>query len=255
MRKKIVGSSWKMHINSLQEGERLAKGITAALAPLTCDIEVFILPPFPMIQPLSALFRNTPVKWGAQNVAYLEKGALTGEVPPDLLTELECSYVEVGHAERRQYFSESDTIVNKKVKLCLQYNLVPVICIGELAEDLKNKNAKVRLHSQILWAIDGIPEEQLQRVIFAYEPVWAIGKEKAADKSYVEEMHGYIRTVVAQNFGSETGEKIRIIYGGSVSPQFAYDISQSKYVDGVFIGRYGLNAENFAAMVTAFNNL
>lgn len=255
MRKRIVGSSWKMHVSSLEAGAVLARNIASEVMKMTCDIDIFILPAFPIIPQVSEIFCNTPIKWGAQNVAFIEQGALTGEVPPDLLIGLGCTYVEIGHAERRQYFSETDTIVNQKVKLCLQYELVPIICIGETAEDLQHNTAMVRLQSQVLWALDGISKEKIAQVVFAYEPVWAIGKEKAADVDYVENMHYHIRNVIAQNFGHSVGEKIRIIYGGSVSPDSAVDLSRKENVDGVFVGRYGLKADNFARIVHSFNEI
>ena len=255
MRRRIVCSSWKMHINSLEAGTALARDIAGEITKMTCNIDIFILPAFPIIPAVSDIFHNTPIKWGAQNVAFLEQGALTGEVPPDLLTGLSCTYVEIGHAERRQYFSETDTIVNQKVKLCLQYGLVPIICLGETAEDIGNNTAKVRLQSQVLWALNEIPQEKMTQVIFAYEPVWAIGKEKAAQVDYVENMHGHIRNVISQNFGSTIAEETRIIYGGSVSPDSAVDLSKQENVDGVFVGRYGLKADNFARIVRAFNEL
>lgn len=248
MRKRIVGSSWKMHINSIKDGVNLANQIKELVGYIE-DMDVFILPTFPMINFIADVFNGSKIGWGAQNVCFEEKGAFTGEVPIKILKELGCRYVEIGHAERRALFNESDEIVNKKVKLCCNYNLVPIICIGETKEDLDNKVQNIRIKTQVLWALNGLKEEDIKNIILAYEPVWAIGQEEAAKADYVKDMHKFIRGIIAEVYGAETAEAIRIIYGGSVSPESAKVLSKYKDIDGLFIGRFGLNAENFKSIV------
>jgi triosephosphate isomerase (TIM) len=248
MRKKIVGSSWKMHINSIKDGVELAKEIRNYVGEIE-EADVFILPTFPMIKFISDVFKGSKIKWGAQNVCFEEKGAYTGEVPIQVLKELGCSYVELGHAERRALFNESDEVINKKVKLCIKHNLVPIVCIGETQEDLNNDVDDIRLKTQILWALEGINKEEAKNVIFAYEPVWAIGQKEAAEAEYVRNVHEFIRKVISDIYGSETSEEIRIIYGGSVSPESAKVLTKYDEIDGLFIGRFGLKAENFKSMV------
>ncbi|MGF7431914.1 triose-phosphate isomerase [Thermoanaerobacterium thermosaccharolyticum] len=248
MRKKIVGASWKMHINSIKNGLELAKEIKDYVGNID-DIEMFILPAFPMIKLIADILKGTSIKWGAQNMCFSEKGAYTGEVPPQILKELECNYVEIGHAERRMLFNERDETVNKKVKLSLKYGLIPIVCIGETQEDLDNNFQNVKLRTQVLWALNGIEKQEMREIIFAYEPVWAIGKQKTADPEYVQSMHSFIRNVIIENYGYEAGNSIRIIYGGSVSPESASLLTKYGDVDGLFVGRFGLNAQNFKSIV------
>ena len=248
MRKRIVGSSWKMHINSIKDGVDLAKEIRGYVGDIE-ETEVFILPTFPMIKFISDVFIGSKIRWGAQNICFEEKGPYTGEVPIQVVKELECSYIEIGHAERRALFNETDEIVNKKVRLCIKYNLVPVICIGETRKDLNNKVVDIRLKTQVLWALHGLSKEDIKKVIFAYEPVWAIGQKEAANADYVQKIHKFIRGVISKEYGSEISEAVRIIYGGSVSPESAKTLSKYKDIDGLFIGRFGLEAESFKNMV------
>lgn len=248
MRKKIVGSSWKMHVNTIKDGVDLAKKIREYVGNID-DTDIFILPTFPMIKFIADIFDGSKIGWGSQNVCFEEKGAYTGEVPVEILKELECTYVEIGHAERRGLFNESDEIVNKKVRLCNKHNLVPIVCIGETKEDLDNKVQNIRIRTQVLWALDGLKKEDVKKVILAYEPVWAIGEKEAAKADYVQNMHKFIRGVIAEGYGNETAEAVRIIYGGSVSPESAKDLSRYKDIDGLFIGRFGLKPENFKSIV------
>lgn len=248
MRKKVIGSSWKMHINSINEGILLAEEIKRLVSDSE-ETDLFILPSFPMIKDISNIFKDSNVKWGAQNVAFEETGAFTGEVPIEVLVELGCTYIEVGHAERREMFNETDDIINRKVKLCIKNNIVPIICIGETKKDLDNCLGKIRIKSQVLWAIEGLSKEKVESIIFAYEPVWAIGKAEPADKEYVQNIHYYIRKIISDELGKEVSEKIRIIYGGSVSAENSKELLDCKDVDGLFIGRFGLKSENFDKIV------
>ncbi|SKA87722.1 triosephosphate isomerase [Clostridium sp. USBA 49] len=248
MRKKIVGSSWKMHINSIKDGIKLAEQIKENLGNVE-DVEIFILPTFPMIKFIADVFKGSNIGWGAQNMCFEEKGAYTGEVPANILKELECAYVEIGHAERRVLFNETDEIVNKKVKLCYKYDLVPIVCIGETQKDLDNKLQNIKLKTQVLWALNGLEKEEMKKIIFAYEPVWAIGQSEAANPKYVQSVHEFIRNVIKEEYGSEVSENVRIIYGGSVSPESAKVLTKYNDIDGLFIGRFGLKAENFKSMI------
>lgn len=253
MRKRIVGSSWKMHINSIEDGIELAQNIKEYVGNIK-EVEVFILPTFPMIKFIADIFNKSNIGWGAQNVCSEEKGAYTGEVPINVLRELGCSYVEVGHAERRALFNESEESINKKVRLCSEYNLVPIICIGETQEDLNNNLEFVRIKTQILWALEGLSSEEVKRVILAYEPVWAIGQKQSAEAEYVQSIHKFIRKVIDERYGKDTAEEIRIIYGGSVSPESAKVLRKHNDIDGLFIGRFGLKAENFNNIVETMKN-
>lgn len=248
MRKQIIGSSWKMHINSLDEGVETAKRMKELVGSEE-RVEIFFIPTFPLIPFIGNVFQGSKIKWGAQNMCYEERGAYTGEVPPRVLKDIGCSYVELGHAERRAYFNEKDELINRKTKLSMQYDIIPVVCIGEDEYDKIHGIGKVKLLTQTLWALDGLSTEEMKKVILAYEPVWAIGKEKSASEDYVEDIHRYIREQIKNIYGKDVAEEIRIIYGGSVSPNNAEKLMSKENIDGLFIGRFGLNSENFKKIV------
>lgn len=248
MRKQIVGASWKMHVNNLTDATYLAQKINEYVGNIG-DVEIFILPTFPIIKHIADIFKGSKIGWGSQNICFEEKGAFTGEVPPQVLKDLGCTYAEIGHAERRHLFNETDEIVNKKVKLSLKYHLIPVVCIGETKDDKDNKFTKIRLKTQVLWALDGLEKDDIKKVIFAYEPVWAIGQQKSADASYVQDIHLYIRNVIKDEYGEKIGDLVRIIYGGSVTPESSQTLMRQKDIDGLFIGRFGLEPSNFKKIV------
>lgn len=250
MRRKIVGASWKNHISSIENGTSLAKQMADAVGNVS-QVEIFFLPAYPLIPRLVDAFRSTQIGWGAQNVGFAESGAFTGEVPARMLQELGCTYAEIGHAERRAIFNETDEMVNRKVKVALKYGMVPVICIGETKEDKENGFEQIRLKTQVEWALNGLQADEVGKVILAYEPVWAIGQQAGADPGYVNSMHTFIRTQVSCSCGPDAAEAVRIIYGGSVTPESARELIQYKDIDGLFIGRFGLKAENFKKMVQA----
>ena len=254
MRKKVVASSWKMHINSIVEGKNLAKDICNEVGNIE-DVEMFILPTFPMIQTVANEFEGSNIKYGAQNVCFAEKGAYTGEVSANILKEIGCSYVELGHAERKAMFAEDDVLVNRKVKICEKYDLIPIVCIGETKEDLDNNIGQQVLKTQVEWALEGLSEDFRKKVILAYEPVWAIGQPKAANPEYVNETHKYIRRVIENEYKKEVANCIRIIYGGSVSPETAPELVKYEDIDGLFIGRFGLKGKNFKSMVQSTLNV
>lgn len=253
MRRKIVGASWKMHVDSIEQGVRLTRSIKELVGHIR-EIEMFILPPFPMIFDVSGALKNCTIKWGSQNIAHKEKGALTGEVPPRILKEIGCTYVEIGHAERRRYFNETDEMVNKKVKLSIKYDMIPVICIGETLADKDDTVTVARLKTQVLWALHGLTEDELEKVILAYEPVWAIGQSISADPQYVSHIHTIIRGFIKREYGPKAAREIRIIYGGSVDPGSAKSLSRFDDIDGVFVGRSGLVAENFKDIVNGLSS-
>jgi triosephosphate isomerase len=248
MRRQIVSSSWKMHINSLDIGVNTAKALKEYVGNED-KVEIFILPTFPLIAHLADVFKDSKIGYGAQNMCHEEKGAFTGEVPPQILKELGSSYVEIGHAERRSYFNETNEIVNKKIRLAFKYNLTPVVCIGENEKDKEEGITRIKLKDQVLWSLDNLDEADMKKVIFAYEPVWAIGKQQSADSNYVEDIHAFIRNQIKDNYGENVSKDIRIIYGGSVNVDNIEKLTVKDNIDGFFIGRFGLKPENFKTMV------
>ena len=211
MRKKIVGSSWKMHINSIVDATNLAQSISKKVGQRD-DVDLFFLPPFVLIERVKEIFSNTNILVGAQNCAPIDKGAMTGEVPINLLKETGCHYVELGHAERKEFFNETDSMVAQKVKLCEEYGLVPIVCIGEKQSDIDLGQSEMTLKSQVLWTLELLSEEYRKNVILAYEPVWAIGQAESADKEYIEKTHKLLRQIVRDNYSDDLADSIRIIY-------------------------------------------
>ncbi|TFG82537.1 MAG: triose-phosphate isomerase [Erysipelotrichales bacterium] len=248
MRRKIVGSSWKMHINTRYEVERIAREIRD-LTKGVDEIEMFIFPTFPIIEHLSMILKGSNIGWGAQNMSFVDYGAFTGEVPAPTLVDLGCKYVELGHAERRGNFNETDQNVNQKVKLCFKYNMTPLVCVGESKQEKDEGVGHVRIKTQVLWALDGLNDEEIRQVIIAYEPVWAIGQQEGASAEYVENTHRFIRSLIADEFGNDVADAIRIIYGGSVKLESSKELIKKDNIDGLFLGRFALTAENYAAIV------
>lgn len=248
MRKKIVGSSWKMHVNTKSEVDSLATEIVDGVQNIE-NVDMFLIPTFPLIDHLANILRDSNVAWGAQNMAFVDYGAYTGEVPASTLADLGCTYIELGHAERRANFNETDYWVNKKVKLCLDAGLTPLVCIGETKSEKEDGVGRIRIKTQILWTLEGIERQEVSKVIFAYEPVWAIGQSEGADAEYVNDMHRFIRNVIASEYGNDIAQAIRIIYGGSVKLESAYDYISKENVDGLFTGRFALAAKNYIAIV------
>lgn len=251
MRKKIVGSSWKMHISSIEEATTLAQSILKKVGQRN-DVDLFFLPPFVLIERIKNIFGSSNILVGAQNCAPIESGAMTGEVPINLLKEIGCHYVELGHAERKEYFNETNSMVAQKVKLCEKYDLVPIVCIGEKQSDIDLGQSEMTLKAQILWTLELLSEDYRKKVILAYEPVWAIGQTESADKEYIEKTHKLLRQIVRDNYSDDLADSIRIIYGGSVSPKTASELSSIEDVDGLFIGRFGLSGEGFESIVNNF---
>ncbi|MDP2814979.1 MAG: triose-phosphate isomerase [Erysipelotrichaceae bacterium] len=248
MRKKIVGSSWKMHVNTKAQVDALALEIVEGVKNIE-NVDMFLIPTFPLIDHLANILRNSNVAWGAQNMAFVDYGAYTGEVPASTLADLQCTYIELGHAERRAHFNETDYAVNKKVNLCMDAGLTPLVCIGETKAEKEDGVGRIRIKTQIIWTLEGIEIEEVPKVIFAYEPVWAIGQPEGANPEYVNDMHRYIRDVIASEYGNDIAQKTRIIYGGSVKLESAHEYIRQENIDGLFTGRFALEAKNYIAIV------
>ncbi len=248
MIKKVIGASWKNHVYSINHGKTLITEIKNLVKDID-SIDMFILPTFPMIPMFMHILNGSNLQYGAQNVSFEEQGPYTGEVPPLVLKELGCKYIEIGHTERRNLFNETDKIINKKAKLTLKNEMTPVICIGESSDDKINKLDKTRIKTQILWSLDSIDKEDIGKIILAYEPAWAIGQQESADPDYVEDVHSFIKDILKNEYGIMASENIRIIYGGSVSPKNAELLLTKENIDGLFIGRFGLRPKNFKNIV------
>lgn len=246
MRKPIIAGNWKMN-NTKKESKTLAK----ELIPLVenANIDIVICPTYLSLDSVVDLTKNTSIKVGAQNMHFEESGAFTGEVSAEMLQELGIEYVIIGHSERRQYFNESNQTVNKKMVKALQSNLTPILCVGETLEEREENKAQVILTSQVEQGLKGLSKEEIERVIIAYEPIWAIGTGKTASSEDANEACGWIRDKVKELTDSETAETVRIQYGGSVKPANIKELMSQPHIDGALVGGASLKADQFAAIV------
>lgn len=250
MRKQIIAGNWKMHTD-LAEATILVEGIKAALAEGEVSREVVVCPPFTGLSTVADLIEDTDVRLGAQNMYFEPKGAFTGEVSPLMLTDVGCHYVILGHSERREYFSESDALINQKIKAAFQYDLIPILCVGESLAQREGNETQSFIDSQLTAGLEGLTAEQVSQMVIAYEPIWAIGTGKTATAEQAGEVCTAIRAKVAALFDAATAEALRIQYGGSVKGSNAKEILSQPDIDGALVGGASLKADDFMAIIKA----
>lgn len=250
MRKQIIAGNWKMHTD-LAEATILVEGIKAALAEGEATREVVVCPPFTGLSTVADLIEDTDVRLGAQNMYFEPKGAFTGEVSPLMLTDVGCHYVILGHSERREYFGESDALINQKIKAAFQYDLIPILCVGESLAQREANETQSFIDSQLTAGLQGLTAEQVSQMVIAYEPIWAIGTGKTATAEQAGEVCTAIRAKVAALFDKETAEALRIQYGGSVKGSNAKEILSQPDIDGALVGGASLKADDFMAIIKA----
>lgn len=247
MRKPIVGIGWKMYMNDIGASKELLREL-GSYADKYPHIETFLFPAAMHMESASAILSKTCLGFGAQNISEFETGNYTGENSVLLLKSLGGKYVEIGHAERRALFGETDEHVCKKVRLCKSHDITPVICVGETAESIERGINRALLREQVCRSFEGAVVDELSSTILVYEPVWAIGRDKPAQPEYVEEVHCYLREIIRELFG-DAADMLRIIYGGSNSPDTCRDFIRKENIDGLFVGRSALKAENFGKIL------
>jgi triosephosphate isomerase len=249
MRKPFVAGNWKMNKNVDQARQLVAEMVTDLNA--VKGVEKVICPPFTSLLSIAAMLKGTEIGLGAQNLHWEASGAYTGEVSPAMVAEF-CGYVIIGHSERRAYFGETDETVNKKTKAALAAGLIPIVCVGEtLAENEANQTSDVIIR-QILNGLKDIPAETAVSLVVAYEPVWAIGTGKAANPQIANDVTGkIIRPALITLFGQEVAQKMRVLYGGSVTGVNAAEYFGQSEVDGALVGGASLKPADFLAIVTA----
>lgn len=247
MKKPFIAGNWKMN-TGISEGVELVKRLKESLQHFE-ELEIVLIPPFTHLFSVGNEIKETNIKLGAQNMHWEEKGAFTGEISPKMLKELGCSYVIIGHSERRKYFGETDEIVNKKAKSAISHDLIPIICIGETLEEREKGITFEVIEKQLKNAINGFKEEEITKIVIAYEPVWAIGTGKNATPEQAEEVHSFIRKVLSVLYGNENLSCVIIIYGGSVTMENAYSLLKMKNVDGFLVGGASLKEDSFTEIV------
>lgn len=244
--RKLIAGNWKMH-TTLAEARELARGIVQGLgADPAADVTV--APPYTALAAVAEVLGGTPVRLAAQDVFWEEKGAFTGAISPLMLVDVGCSQVIIGHSERRQYFGETDATVNRKVKAALKAGLGPIVCVGEtLAEREAGLTLQV-VERQVKEGLAGLPADAAGRLVIAYEPVWAIGTGRTATPAQAQEVHAFIRTRLPELLGTP---QVRILYGGSVTPDNAASLLAEPDIDGALVGGASLMAATFLAIINA----
>ena len=247
IRKYLIAGNWKMN-KTASEGVDLINEINIALGKQT-DVGVAVCPPFTAIESCAKALEDSNVQLGAQNMHPKQEGAYTGEVSPVMLRSLFCTFVILGHSERREYFNESDTFINEKVLAALESSLKPILCVGETLEQREANETFAVVKEQLVEGLKGVKADAADNLVIAYEPVWAIGTGKTATPEMAQEVHKMIRDELSSLLGEAAAAKIRILYGGSMKPENASSLMDQPDIDGGLIGGAALKAKSFVELV------
>jgi triosephosphate isomerase len=250
MRRFVVAGNWKMN-KDIHETASLISELRERLGDFKNEVEVVLCPPFTSLVVAKSLMDGTPMKLGAQNMSQFDQGAYTGEISAGMLRAAGCSYVILGHSERRQYFKETDQIINAKTKQALNQGLTPIVCVGETLEERESGVTDAIVTTQIRGVLHELDGAQIERLIVAYEPVWAIGTGKTATPDQANQVHRLIRKTIGQIASWGLAEKIVIQYGGSVNAENASSLLQQPDIDGALVGGASLKSDAFVRIVQA----
>lgn len=250
MRQKIVAGNWKMN-KVFEEGIKLIEEIVEKSNHVN-DVNLILSPPYIFLNDASKIVSNCKIEIAAQNCASEENGAYTGEISAEMIHSVNTKYVILGHSERRAYYGETDELINKKIKLCIQNNLKPIVCCGEILSERENEEHFKVVSSQLKGMFHEISPDDFKKIIIAYEPVWAIGTGKTASPEQAQEMHKFIRQTIHNSYGSAISDNLSILYGGSCKPSNAKELFANPDVDGGLIGGASLNANDFIAIAKSF---
>ncbi len=247
MRRHMIAGNWKMY-KTPQEARVLADRICEVCGD-NKHIDIVICPTYVSLLPVYESINSSQIRLGAQNLYFEDEGAFTGEISAPMLKEIGCKYVIVGHSERRTIFGETDELINSKVKACFNWQLVPIICVGETLQERENGETGEVIKKQVAGVLEGVTEEQLLRAVIAYEPVWAIGTGKTATPEQANDVHRLIRNMIRDRYSEKAASLIRILYGGSVKPDNAKGLMNQEDIDGALVGGASLDANSFAEIV------
>lgn len=249
MRTRVVAGNWKMN-KDLSGSRELAQAVARA-ADASPSVEVVISPVNIYLGAVADTIRGSKLKLSAQNMHWAESGAYTGEVGPTMLKEIGCSHVILGHSERREYFGEDDALISQKLRTALAHDLTPIFCFGETLAEREAGRTQSTVEKQIRGGLEGVSSDDLTRIIFAYEPVWAIGTGRTATPEQAQEVHQFIRALLSDMFGTDVSSKIRILYGGSVKADNAAELISQPDIDGALVGGASLKPADFEAIIQA----
>jgi len=242
--KTLIAANWKMNTN-FHEAQQLTSELLSSMRHVP-HVETVICPPFVYLQEVSNLLKDKPIKVGAQNVYFEEKGAYTGEIAPGMLSDF-CEYVIVGHSERRQFFGDTNEIVNKKLRSAIAHDLTPILCVGENLEQRENGDAEYVVGGQLEESLSGI--DKTENLVVAYEPVWAIGTGKAATSDIAEDIMRFIRSKLAVIYDNPFADNITLLYGGSVTADNVKDYLSHANINGALVGGASLDAQKFQDII------
>ena len=246
-RKPIITANWKLN-KTIKEAVEFATLLKRDVFDMS-SVDIVICPAFTALSDLSEILMDTDIRLGAQDIYWEEKGAFTGEVSSALIKDAGASYVIIGHSERRQFFHETHETVNRKTKAALKNDLIPIVCVGETITQREQGQTQTVLEAQLAGAFSGMSDVDMDRIILAYEPVWAIGTGKVATTIQAQEVHMFIRKWIQDHFSQFIASKVRIQYGGSVKPDNIIDLMREQDIDGALVGGASLEAQSFTNII------
>jgi triosephosphate isomerase len=247
MRKKIIAGNWKLNNNS-QQAIELVTALKRELMDIT-KVDIVVCPVFTVLRDVNDVLLETNIGLGAQNCYWEDSGAFTGEISASMAKDTGAQYVIIGHSERRQFFGETDETVNKRIKAALKHGLIPIVCVGEVLSERESGKTNDVIKVQITGGLAGFTADEMSKMIIAYEPVWAIGTGKVATPQQAQDVHKFIRDLLASMFNVTVANSVRIQYGGSVKPDNVKDLMGQPDIDGALVGGASLKADSFAAIV------
>ena len=251
MRKKLIAGNWKMN-KSLSEAKVLMNEIKVAVTKeMAENVDVVVCPPFISLSSAAEIFEGTGIQYGAQNIHYKDDGAFTGEISASMIKEIGCEYVILGHSERRQYFHETNHLINFKVIKAIEKGLTPILCVGETLEQREQGTEVKIVDEQVTMCLKDVSAADMQKVVIAYEPVWAIGTGKTASPEQADGMHIEIRKSLENLYNATVAGSTRILYGGSMNDKNAKELLGKQNIDGGLIGGAALKADSFLKIIEA----
>lgn len=247
MRRPIIVGNWKMN-KTVSEAVALVKDLVDKVRGVD-GVDIGVAPPFTALEAVAKVCASTNVAVCSQNIFWENSGAFTGEVSPAMLVDVGCKYAIIGHSERRAIMGETDGIVNKKIFAALKHKLTPIVCVGETLKQRELNETFTVIETQITAGLERLSPDEAGSLVLAYEPIWAIGTGKTATTDQAQEVHAFIRKKLADLFGSEAANDIRIQYGGSVKPENVDDLMALEDLDGALVGGAALKADSFARII------
>ena len=247
MRKPIIAGNWKLN-NTSQQAIELVTLLKRGLSDVT-QVDIVVCPVTTALTDVRDILSESNISLGAQNVYWEDSGAFTGEVSAPLLKDIGVQYVIIGHSERRQYFGETDEMVNKRIKAALRSHLTPIVCVGEVLKEREANQTFDVIHKQCEGAFAGLTAEDMRKIVIAYEPVWAIGTGKTATPDQAQEVHQFIRGLLVKLYNDHVAQTIRIQYGGSVKPENSAELMSQPDIDGALVGGASLKADSFIDII------